>query len=284
MVINNNLSALFAQRMLGINNKEVSKQLEKLASGLRINRAADDSANLAVSEKMRAQIRGLQQASANTQNGVSFIQTTEAHLVNTTDILQRLRELAVQASNGIYSDEDRLMIQVEVSQLVSEIDRIASHAQFNGMNLLTGRFARQTGTQDMFFHVGANMDQRIQAHIGEMTAQALGMRNEQGSNEIISLRDTESSNMALGSIDAALRIVNKQRADLGALQNRMEHAQRGIDIARENLQASESRIRDADMAAETTKYVKDQILMQAAVAMLSHANGNSQNVLRLLGM
>jgi len=278
MVINHNLSALFAQRLLGINEQETAKQIEKLSSGLRINRAGDDASGLAVSEKMRAQIRGLNQASKNVQNGVSFIQTTEAYLDETTAILQRLRELAVQAANGIYSSEDRMQIQVEVSQLVDEIDRIASHAQFNGMNLLTGRFARE-GLQTMSFHIGANMDQKMDVFIGTMTAQALGMRNYQ---EKISYESSEDANRALGTIDAALKVVNKQRADLGAYQNRAEFAKKGIDIAAENLQAAESRIRDANMAEELVKYTRDQILMQAATAMLGQANMGSAHILSLL--
>ena len=278
MVINHNLSALFAQRMLGINNEETAKQIEKLSSGLRINRAGDDASNLAVSEKMREQIRGLNQASKNVQNGVSFIQTTEAYLDETTAVLQRLRELAVQAANGIYSSEDRMMIQVEVSQLVDEIDRIASHAQFNGMNLLTGRFSRD-GLQQMSFHIGANMDQKMDVYIGTMTAQALGVRDYQ---EKISFESSEDANRALGTIDAALKQVNKQRADLGAYQNRAELAKKGIDIAAENLQASESRIRDADMAAELVKYTASQILMQASTAMLGQANMGTASILQLL--
>ena len=172
MVINHNMSAMYANRQLGVTGLSLSKDMEKLSSGERINRAGDDASGLAVSEKMRAQIRGLNQASENAENGISFIQTTEGYLQETTDIMQRIRELAIQASNGIYSDEDRMQIQVEVSALVSEVDRIASAAQFNGMNMLTGRFARPTGentvTGSMWFHIGANMDQRMQVYIGTM--------------------------------------------------------------------------------------------------------------------
>ena len=225
MVINHNMSSLYADRVLGISNDGIMKNIEKLSSGERINRAGDDASGLAVSEKMRSQIRGLNQASRNIENGVSFIQTTEGYLTETTDILQRVRELAVQSANGIYTDEDRMQIQVEVSSLIAEVDRIASQAQFNGMNMLTGRFARATGentvTASMWFHVGANMDQRVQAYIGTMTASALGLRNV-GNEEIMALSDPDSANRAIGTLDEALKKINKQRADLGAYQNRLE--------------------------------------------------------------
>ncbi len=285
MIINHNLSAMFADRSLRVTNGNVDKSMEKLSSGLRINRAGDDASGLAVSEKMRSQIRGLQRASKNAADGISFIQTAEGFLQESQDILQRMRELAVQASNGIYSAEDRMQIQVEVSQLVDEIDRIASHAQFNGMNLLTGRFARETGenivTGSMWFHIGANMDQRERAYIGTMTAKGLGVRNV-GDESILSIGTPDDSNRAIGTLDAALKVVNKQRADLGAYQNRMEHAIRGIDIGAENLQAAESRIRDADMANEMVDYTKNQILAQAGNAMLAQANQKTQQVLQLL--
>src|SRR6056297_1434325 len=214
MIINHNLSAMFAERVRGTVTNRVQGNIEKLSSGLRINRAGDDPAGLAVSEKMRSQIRGLNQASRNASNGVNFIQTTEGYLQESQDILQRMRELAVQASNGIYSAEDRMQIQVEVSQLVDEVDRIASHAQFNSMNLLTGRFAQDTGenvvTASMYFHIGANMDQRERAYIGTMTAQALGVRG--ADNGILSLSSPDNANRAIGIVDEALKAVNKQRA------------------------------------------------------------------------
>jgi len=285
MIINHNLSAMFANRNLGINNLNVDKNMEKLSSGMRINRAGDDASGLAVSEKMRSQIRGLNQASKNAANGISLIQTSEGYLQESQDILQRLRELSIQASNGIYTSEDRMQIQVEVSQLVDEIDRIASHAQFNGMNLLTGRFARENGdniiTSSMWFHIGANMDQRERVFIGTMTSKALGVRNV-GSEEIMSLSTPENANRSIGVLDAALKKVNKQRADLGAYQNRLEHAIKGIDIGAENLQAAESRIRDADMASEMVEYTKNRILIQSSSAMLAQANQKTQTVLQLL--
>jgi len=284
MIINHNLSAMFADRSLKVTQNYLTKNMEKLSSGFRINRAGDDASGLAVSEKLRSQIRGLNQASANALNGISFIQTAEGYLQETQDILQRLRELSVQAANGIYTDEDRMYIQVEVSALVAEVDRIASHAQFNGMNMLTGRFGRPIGenivTASMWLHIGANMDQRTQVFIGNMTAKGLGIREMD--ETFISLESPDGANRALGTIDAALKTVSKQRADLGAYQNRLEHAIRGIDIGAENLQASESRIRDTDMAKQMVDYVRDQILSQAGTAMLAQANQRMSSVLQLL--
>jgi len=276
---------MFADRSLKVNHVFLDKNMEKLSSGMRINRASDDASGLAVSEKMRSQIRGLNQASTNAQNGISFIQVTEGYLQESQNVIQRLRELSVMASHGIYTAEDRLYIQVEVSALVAEVDRIASHAQFNGMNLLTGRFGRMIGenvvTASMWFHIGANMDQRIQVFIGTMTANGLGIRNV-GDNTFISLSAPDSANRAIGTLDEAIKIINKQRADLGAYQNRLEHAVRGLDVGAENLQASESRIRDANMANETVTFTRNQILLQAGTAMLAQANQKGQTVLQLL--
>jgi flagellin len=284
MIINHNMSAQFANRTLAFRGREVQNNIEKLSSGLRINRAGDDPAGLAVSEKMRSQIGGLNQAERNIQNAVSFIQATEGYLQETQDILHRVRELSVQSANGIYSAEDRMQIQVEVSQLVDEINRIASHAQFNGMNLLTGRFASDaaeaTGIQ---FQVGANMDQNETAFIGTMTAAALGLQNAQGEEGIISLSSADQANRTIGIVDSALRQVSKQRADLGAYQNRFEMAQEGVAIAAENLQAAESQIRDVNMASEVVDFTKNQILIQSNTAMLAQANTQPQSVLQLLG-
>ena len=284
MIINHNLSAMFADRSLKVTQVYLNKDMEKLSSGLRINRAGDDASGLAVSEKLRSQIRGLNQASTNAQNGISFIQVAEGYLQETQDIIQRLRELSVQAANGIYSDEDRLYIQVEVSQLVDEVDRIASHAQFNGMNMLTGRFARLTGdnvvTASMWFHIGANMDQREQVFISTMTTKGLGIR--QMDESFVTLMTPDDANRTIGVVDAALKIINKQRADLGAYQNRLEHAVRGLDIGAENMQASESRIRDTNMANQMVEYVKNTILSQSGTAMLAQANQRSSSVLSLL--
>jgi flagellin len=285
MIINHNLSAINANRVLGIKYKHVDKSMEKLASGERINRGGDDASGLAVSEKLRSQIRGLNQASENVQNGVAFIQTAEGYLQESADVIQRLRELAVQSSNGIYSPEDRMQIQVEVSQLVDEVNRIASHAQFNGMNILTGRFAEANvageGTT-MFFHVGANMDQREVMFIGTMTAKALKMQDI-ATGSFMSLSTASKANAAIGTLDEALKLINKQRADLGGYQNRFEMAKVGVDIAAENMQAAESVLRDTDMATQMVDYVKDSILVQSGTAMLAQANTKAQTVLQLLG-
>jgi len=289
MIINHNMSAIFAHRQQKLNSWAIDKDMEKLSSGMRINRAGDDASGLAVSEKMRSQIRGLRRAEKNAMDGISFIQTTEGYLQETQDMIQRLRELAVQASNGIYSDEDRMQIQVEVSALVDEVNRIASHAQFNGMNLLTGRFARFTGenvvTASMWLHIGANMDQRERMFIGTMTAQGLGLQNPNGpphTATFISLSSPDRANMAIGLLDEALKSVNKQRADLGAYQNRLEYAMKGLAVGAENLQAAESRIRDVDMAEQMVEFVKNQILVQSSTAMLAQANTKPQTVLELL--
>jgi len=285
MVINHNMSAMFSNRSLGVTNLNLQKDMEKLSSGEKINRAGDDASGLAVSEKMRAQIRGLNQASKNAQNGISFIQTTEGYLQETTDIMQRIRELAVQSSNGIYSDEDRMQIQVEVSQLVAEVDRVASQAQFNGMNMLTGRFAQATGentpTGSMWLHIGANMDQRMSVFIGTMTSASLGIR-EIGTEAVMTIAAPDDANRAIGTIDIALKKINKQRADLGAYQNRLDYSVKGLNIASENTQAAESTIRDTDMASQMVNFTKNQILTQAGTAMLAQANSQSQTVLSLL--
>jgi len=290
MIINHNMSSINANRVLKFNNVNVNKDMEKLSSGLKINRAADDASGLAVSEKMRSQIRGLIQAEKNAENGISFIQTAEGYLQETQDVLQRIRELAVQSSNGIYTDEDRMYIQVEISQLVDEIDRIASHAQFNGMNMLTGRFANpQYGgqiTASMWLHIGANMDQREQVYIGTMTSQGLGLKDATGlphaAKPVFTLSTPDGANMSIGLMDMALKKVNKQRADLGAYQNRLEHATKGLLVGAENLQAAESIIRDTDMASEMVNFTKNSILVQSGTAMLAQANAKTQSVLQLL--
>jgi flagellin len=265
---------------------------------MRINKAADDASGLAVSEKLRSQIRGLNQADQNILNGISFIQTTEGYLQETEDILQRLRELSVQSSNGIYTPEDREQIQVEVSQLLDEINRIASHAQFNGMNVLDGSFGRDpsaapapaaedgtdttaaapaaaaSATGGVALQVGANMYQNESIFIESMTGQALGV-------EGLSLATADSANAAIGTLDSALKLVSKQRADLGAFQNRFELARNGVQIGAENLQAAESRIRDTDIAAEMVLYTKNSILSQSATAMLAQANVRPQSSMGL---
>jgi flagellin len=286
MIINHNMSAAYASRLLKGREVDMNKNIEKLSSGMRINKGGDDASGLAVSEKLRAQIRGLNQASKNIGNAISFIQTTEGYLQESQDVLHRIRELAVQSSNGIYSPEDRMQIQVEVSQLVDEVNRIASHAQFNGMNLLTGSFAyehpEKTGDErGVWFHVGANMDQREQVFIGTMTAEALNLAT--GQEDFISISSPDQANAVIGTVDEALTTVSRQRADLGAYQNRFEMAVKGVDIASENMQAAESVIRDTNMAHQMVDYVKNQILIQSGTAMLAQANMKTQSVVQLLG-
>lgn len=286
MIVNHNLSSINTNRVMGKVGTQIDKSLEKISSGMRINRGGDDASGLAVSEKMRAQIRGLGQASKNARDGSSFIRTAEGYLDESTKILHRIRELGVQAANGIYSDEDRAQIQTEVDQLVMEIDRIASHATFNGMNILTGRFADDklggTPSASMWFHVGANMDQRIRAYIGTMSAKGLKVIHPD-TEEKISLSSPEKANRTLGLVDQALKRLVKQRAELGAVQNRLDYVMSSVDIGAENLQAAESLIRDLDMAQQVSEMVKDQILHQAGIAMLSQANTKGQGILRLLG-
>jgi len=282
VVINHNLSAINSSRVLNDRVSEVQAASEKLASGMRINRAGDDASGLAVSEKMRSQIRGLNQADRNIQDGTSFVQTTEGYLGETQDVLQRLRELAVQSANGIYTASDRAQIQVETSQLVDEIDRVASHAQFNGMSLLKGDLAKDK--TPLKIQVGANTDQSISITVNDMSSAGLGLRSAdpaQGDTRL-SLDTPEKANQALGVLDKALATVSKQRADLGGYQNRLEFAQKGVAIASENLQASESRIRDTDMAKEAVALTRSQILTQSATAMLAQANQSSGSVLKLL--
>ncbi len=288
MIINNNISALNSQRNYGMASSKVSDSMSKISSGSRINRAADDASGLAVSEKMRSQIRGLNQGAKNIQNGISFIQTAEGYLNETTEVLQRVRELAVQSANGIYSGEDRALIQIEVEQLVDEINRVASHAQFNGMNMLTGRFADTAGQinntlgEDMVFHVGPNMDQQITSNIGTMTSAALGLMNAATNTMSISISSADAANRTIGVVDKALGSVVDQRASLGAVQNRLSLAYDGTTVAAENMQAAESRIRDLDIAKESINFSKSQILEQASNAMLAQANTRAQGVLQLL--
>jgi flagellin len=284
MIINHNLSAMFANRLLGVQDSALNRNIEQLSSGLRINKAGDDASGLAVSEKLRGQIRGLNRAVRNIEDAVAFIQTAEGYLAETQDILQRIRELTVQSANGIFTQEDRMQIQVEVSQLVDEVNRIASHAQFNGLNMLTGRFASaESGGLDnpVFFQVGANMDQRESVFIGTMTADALGLTGTQ--EGMISISTPDAANRAIGSVDQALTRVSSQRANLGAYQNRFELAANGVAVAAENMQAAESQIRDADIAEQTVDFVKNQILVQAGTAMLAQANLRPQSVLQLFG-
>jgi len=280
MIINHNLSAINSHRVLKFQHWNVDKNMEALSSGMRINRAGDDASGLAVSEKMRTQVMGLRQAERNTEDGMSLIHTTEGYLQQLTEIIQRKRVLAVQSSNGIYTPDDRQLIQVEVSQLVDEVDRIASQAEFNKMNLLQGDFARLSRSMSMWLHMGPNMHQRERIYIQTMTARALNLKDMLG--DPVTLSTPEMANRNIGVFDQALHIIAKQRADLGAYYNRMEHAAKGLMNAYENIQAAESRIRDADMAEVTVDFTKNQILVQSGTAMLAHANAKPQGVLQLL--
>ena len=282
MIINHNMSAINANKVLKFKHWDVDKSMEKLSSGMRINRAGDDASGLAVSEKMRSQIQGLRQAERNTEDGMSLVQTAEGYLNQTAAILQRIRVLAVQSSNGIYTQQDRQLIQVEVSALVDEVDRIASQAEFNKFKLLLGEFARTNPKASMWFHMGANMHQRERIYVGTMTSQGLNLKEKTG-KFLANLSTADNSNRTIGIIDDALHKVSKQRADLGAYFNRLEHASKGLMTAYENIQASESRIRDAGMAETLVDLTKDQILVQSGTAMLAQANFKARTILQLLG-
>jgi len=279
MIINHNLSALNAWRALSVNTANTQKVLEKLSSGYRINRAGDDAAGLAISEKMRAQIAGLNQAQRNAQDGISLIQTAEGALNETHAILQRMRELTVQAANSTNTLTDRQNIQKEIDQLKKEINRIASTTQFNTRNLLNGSLA--AGKATLTFQIGANSQQVLKLNIATMTASALkGSRSMASIN--VATNNASVISAQINSIDAAINQVSGQRADLGAVQNRLEHTINNLGTAAENLTAAESRIRDVDMAKAMMEFTKDNILNQAATAMLAQANQLPQTVLQLL--
>jgi len=279
MRINHNMSAVFANRQLKLMTDQMDKAIEKLSSGQAINRSGDDASGLAVSEKMRTQINGLSQAEKNAENGISFIQVAEGSLQQINDMLQRIRTLAVQSANGIYSNDDRQQIQVEVSSLIDEIDRISNTAEFNRMRMLTGIFARESTTGSMFFHVGPNTNQRIQAYIRTMSSRALHLYNGDSKKNISTVG---SANDMIGSIDQALDILNRQRAELGAYYNRMENTVKSLDLSYENMLAADARIRDADMAVEMVEFTKNKILVQSGTAMLAQANQKPELVLNLL--
>lgn len=282
MIINHNMSAINANKVLKFKHWDVNSSMEKLASGLRINKAGDDASGLAVSEKMRTQIMGLRQAERNTEDGMSFVQTAEGYLDQTAGILQRIRTLAVQSSNGIYTNEDRQLIQVEVSALVDEVDRIASQAEFNKFKLLLGDFSRTNPKSSMWFHMGPNMHQRERVYVGTMTAQGLNLKEKTG-KFLANLSTADGSNRTIGIVDDSLHKIAKQRADLGAYFNRLEYAAKGLMTAYENIQASESRIRDADMAETMVEQTKNQVLVQSGTAMLAQANVKTRSILQLLG-
>ncbi|MFZ5353321.1 MAG: flagellin [Bacillota bacterium] len=271
MRINNNMMAYNAHRQLKVNSFSQEKSLEKLSSGYRINRAGDDAAGLSISEKMRGQIRGLTQASRNAQDGISMIQTAEGALAETHAILQRMRELAVQAANDTNVTADRSAIKTEIDDLSQEITRIATKTQFNNQTLLTGSL---TGAK---IQIGANASEDLTIVINSMSAQALGV-----SYGVLSVATNADATTAIGLINTAIGTVSTERASLGAKQNRLEHTIKNLDTAAENLQASESRIRDVDMAKEMMAFTKNNILNQAATAMLAQANQAPQGVLQLL--
>lgn len=270
MIINHNISALNTHRQLGVNTNSVAKNLEKLSSGLKINRAGDDAAGLAISEKMRGQIRGLEMAQKNAQDGISLIQTAEGALQETHAILQRMRELAVQSANDTNMNEvDREAMQQELDALIAEIGDIADCTEFNTQKLINGSFT------DKKFHIGANMNQSITVSISAMTATGIGVNGLQISTQSL-------ANEAISTIDAAINIVSTQRAALGAIQNRLEHTINNLGASHENLTAAESRIRDTDMAKEMMEFTKNNILTQAAQAMLAQSQQLPQGVLQLL--
>ena len=277
MIVQHNMTALNANRQLGVSNSSLAKSTEKLSSGYRINRAGDDAAGLSISEKMRGQIRGLDRASTNAQDGVSLIQTAEGAMNEVHSILQRMRELTVQAANDTNATTDRTAISKEQTQLVSEINRIAEQTQFNGKTLLSGRFS---GTaNELKLQVGANSGQSIGFQIGDMHAASL---DAQLGNAAAKMSNYASATAFLTNIDNAIKKVSEQRSNMGAIQNRLEHTIANADNTSENLQAAESRIRDVDMADEMVKYSKSSILQQAGQSMLAQANQSTQGVLSLL--
>ncbi|RKL68803.1 flagellin [Salipaludibacillus neizhouensis] len=281
MKINNNIQALNAYRNLNQNQNATSKNLEKLSSGLRINRAADDAAGLAISEKMRSQIRGLKQAERNAMDGISLIQTAEGALTEVHSMLQRMRELAVQGVNDTNTQEDREQIQKEIDELVKEIDSISDKTEFNTRTLLDGN------DNNLFFQIGANSGQNVEINIPEMSSDILGTNEEFTTTTIKDINIANEDEYAEGEdpisvLDRAISYVSDTRAQLGALQNRMEHTINNLQVTHENLSSAESRIRDADMALEMTEFTRNNILNQSATAMLAQANQLPQGVLQLL--
>lgn len=270
MRINHNISALNSYRQLTVNNSNSSKNLERLSSGLRINRGGDDAAGLSISEKMRAQIRGLDMATKNCQDGISLIQTAEGALTETHSILQRMRELSLQSSNDIYNDVDRTSLNTESQALIAELDRIGTTTKFNGITLLDG-------TASLTMAAGANGEaaERITVSISNMTSTGLTVNG-------VDISTLTGAQAAVPLIDTAIQDVSRQRSDLGAIQNRLEHTISSLSVSSENLTAAESRIRDVDMAKEMVEFTKNSILMQSAQAMLAQANTMPQNVLQLL--
>lgn len=273
MVVQHNLQAANTNRQLGITTSAQAKSTEKLSSGYKINRAADDAAGLSISEKMRSQIRGLNKASSNAQDGVSLVQTAEGALNETHSILQRMNELATQAANGTNTSVDRSAIRAELDQLTSEINRIQSTTQFNTMNLLDGTFS---GTKQMKLQVGALSGQSINFSIANMSATKIGLKRD------LSVSTFTKAGTYMEAVQDAIEVVSKQRSAMGAIQNRLEHTIANLDTTSENTQSAESRIRDTDMASEMVTYSKNNILAQAGQSMLAQANQSTQGVLSLL--
>ena len=276
MIVQHNMTALNANRQLGVTNTNLARSTEKLSSGYRINRASDDAAGLSISEKMRGQIRGLKQASTNAQDGQSLIQTAEGAMNEIHSVLQRMRELTVQAKNDTYLQEDRAKIKTEVDQLQSEITRIATQTQFNKMNLLTGSY------KSMQFQVGANDNQVIKLSIGRLTASVLGVEGVASAIGNTKVSKGSIIGNQLSTIDEAITTVSTARSNLGAISNRLDHTIANADNMAENLQSSESKIRDVNIASEMVSYSSMSILQQAGQSMLSHANQATQGVLSLL--
>jgi flagellin len=251
--------------------------MEKLSSGMRINRAGDDAAGLAISEKMRGQIKGLAMATKNAQDGISLIQTAEGALNESHAILQRMRELSVQSANDTNTGEDRDKLQLEMNQLRQELDRISTSTEFNTRKLLTGEY----NEDGLVFHIGANKDQIVKLTVNDMSAEALGVQGGE-ETDAISISSQADSEVAIKTVNDAIEKVSEERAKFGALQNRLEHTINNLRVSGENLQASESRIRDADMAQEMVSMSKDKIISQSGTAMLAQANSQPQGVLQLL--
>ncbi|MDO4166533.1 MAG: flagellin [Eubacteriales bacterium] len=277
MIVQHNMTALNANRNLAVTNTNLAKNTEKLSSGYRVNRAADDAAGLSISEKMRGQIRGLNQASTNAEDGTSLIQTAEGALSEMHSVIQRMRELTVQASNDTYVTADRVAIALELRALTSEIDRISSQTEFNTMKLLSGGFTNKS------LQVGANANQLITFGISAMSSTALGIQDSAVAGIVSTANAGASITGIISIVNSALTKISLQRSTLGAIQNRLEHTIANADNTAENLQSAESRIRDLDMADEMVKYSKNSILQQAGQSMLAQANQATQGVLSLLG-
>ena len=283
MVVQHNMQAMNSNRMLGVTTSAQAKNTEKLSSGYKINRAADDAAGLTISEKMRSQIRGLTQASVNAQDGISCVQTAEGALAEVEDMLQRMNELAVKAANGTNTTADRVAIEKEVNQLATEIDRVQSTTQFNTLNLLTGSFSGGKALQ-----VGAASGQEITIKINQMSTSKLGigdLKTATSADSTKGIADDSGSlaKAAIAKITKAIASVSAQRSQLGAIQNRLEHTIKNLDNVVENTTAAESQIRDTDMASQMVEFTKNNILQQAGQSMLAQANQSTQGVLSLLG-